>query len=148
MFPASVALDAGATGTLLNHSENKLDYDELKSTVEICMDVGLETLIFADTLEELGKIIDLNPNYVSYEPPELVGSLETSVAKAKPDTILKASKLAEEANIPLIVGAGIHTKEDVVKSIELGAAGIAVSSGVVKAQNPEKILLELAIGFK
>jgi len=37
---------------------------------------------------------------------------------------------------------------DVKKSIELGAAGIAVASDIVKSADPRKELLDLVEGFK
>ena len=34
----------------------------------------------------------------------------------------------------LIVGAGIHSRDDVKKSLELGATGIAVAKDILKAE--------------
>ena len=110
--------------------------------------MGLSTLIFAKDLEELEKVCTLHPDFVSYEPPELIGSTTTSVSQAQPDVIAKASKITSSFSIPLIVGAGVHSKEDVSKSIELGAAGIAVATDIVKAQDPKAELLDLLEGFK
>ncbi len=90
----------------------------------------------------------LKPTYVAYEPPELIGSKTTSVARAKPEVIAKAVKLSKEKRIPLVVGAGISSMEDVKKSLELGAVGVGVASDVVKAKNPKKELLDLTEGFK
>ena len=56
--------------------------------------------------------------------------------------------IAKSARLPLIVGAGIKSAEDVRISINMGGAGIAVASDVVKANNPEKELLDLIKGFE
>ena len=48
----------------------------------------------------------------------------------------------------MLVGAGIHTAQDVKKAIELRAVGILVSSAVVLAKDSKKILLDLTEGFK
>ena len=139
----------GIKGVFLNHSEHKFeDFGALVKANARCLEVNLKTLIFAEDINELEKIIKLKPNYVSYEPPELVGETEISVATAKPETIKQASEITSEANIPLIVGAGIHSKSDVEKSLELGADGIAVATKVVKAEDPEKELRELLSGFE
>jgi len=138
----------GIKGVFLNHSEHKFDsFDELTKAVARCKEVDLKTLVFAGDIEELGKIVELKPNYVSYEPPELVGSTDTSVAQSEPEVIRKAADLSKEAKIPLIVGAGIKNTEDVRVSLEKGADGIAVASDVVKAEDPKKELLELVSGF-
>jgi triosephosphate isomerase len=148
VLPESVAED-GASGTFLNHSELKFeDYEKLKAAVKRAKEVDLKTLIFADDTEELEKVTVLYPDYVSYEPPELVGSQTTSVATAHPEVIKKAAEISKAKGLPLIAGAGIHSREDVKKSLELGAVGVAVASGVVKADNPKEKLLDLTEGFK
>lgn len=143
------AVRIGIRGVFLNHSEHKFeDWGELSKAVLRCREVDLKTLVFAGDLEEFKKVLELTPILAAYEPPELIGSTETSVAKAEPETIAKASVLAKEAGIPLIVGAGINSREDVKKSLELGAVGVAVATDVVKAEDPRKELLDLAEGFR
>jgi triosephosphate isomerase len=45
------------------------------------------------------------------------------------------------------VGAGIKEAEDVRVSLKLGSVGIAVASGIVKAENPKEKVMELARAF-
>lgn len=143
------AVRVGIKGVFLNHSEHKFaDFDILTKAQARCREVDLKTLIFADSVDELEKVVGLKPTFVSYEPPELVGSVDVSVAQAKPEIITQASVISREASTPLIVGAGIHSKDDVKKSLELGATGVAVATDVVKAEDPKKELLELTEGFK
>ena len=142
-------MEDGAAGTFLNHSERKFqDSESLKRTVERCGSLGLKTLVFALNLEELGVISSFNPTFVAYEPPEFIGSTTASVTSAQPDIILKAVEIAKTHNLPLIVGAGIHSQEDVKKSLELGATGIAVAKDILKAQDPKRELSDLIEGFK
>ena len=148
VLPEAV-LEDGAMGTFLNHSEHKfVNFEDLKKASVRATQVGLKTLIFADGIEELKKVIELKPNFVSYEPPELVGSATTSVATAHPDIISEAANLSHGFGIPLIVGAGIHSMNDVRKSLELGAVGVAVASDIVKSEDPKKEILDLIEGFK
>lgn len=148
VLPEAVMAD-GALGTLLNHSENKFeDFESLRMAVERSKKVGLKVLIFAGDLNELKKVLELEPDFVSYEPPELVGSKTTSVAEAQPEVIAKAVDIAHDARIPLIVGAGIKSQKDVRVSVQLGADGVAVASDIVKAHDPKKETLELLEGFK
>ena len=53
------------------------------------------------------------------------------------------SKISKKLKMKFLVGAGIHTKEDVKVAMKLGAAGIAISSAITKAKNPGKKLKEL-----
>ncbi|MBI4059150.1 triose-phosphate isomerase [Candidatus Microgenomates bacterium] len=145
---APAVSQAGAVGTFLNHSEHKLLDKELTAAFAQAAAMALDTLIFAADIPELKKVMKLAPTYMAYEPPELIAAKDTSVSRAKPQVIAEAVKIAQAANIPLIVGAGVKTAADVKKSLELGAAGVAVSSAVVLADDPKKAILELAKGFK
>ncbi len=147
ILPESV-LEDGARGTFLNHSENRFaDFETLSKAFSRAKEVGLKTLIFAKDLEELEKITSLKPDYISYEPPALIGSKDKSVASAEPEIIASAVEISKKSGIPLIVGAGVHSKEDVRTCIELGAVGIAVASDIMMADNPKEELLDLVSGF-
>ena len=101
----------------------------------------MKSIVCVKSLIEAKKVAKLKPDYIAYEPPSLIGG-KISVSTAKPDVIKKVVKAMK---IPILVGAGIHCNEDVKKSYELGAKGILVSSAIVKAKDPEKILKELII---
>lgn len=143
------AVRVGLRGVFLNHSEHKFeDWDALVKANTRCKEVDLATLIFAADTVELVKAVELAPDYVSYEPPELVGSTETSVSQAKPEVIKEAADITKAAGIPLIVGAGIKSQEDVRVAVRLGASGFAVASDIVKAEDPKSELLDLVEGYK
>lgn len=139
----------GISGVFLNHSEHKFDnFDNLYVAVEKAMSANLKTLIFATSLEELKKVSGLAPTYVAYEPAELVGSTTVSVSQAKPEVIQSASEIARGFGLPLVVGAGIHSQEDVRRGLELGAVGFAVATDIVKSSDPRRELLDLIEGYK
>jgi triosephosphate isomerase (TIM) len=138
ILPEAVKKD-GAIGTFLNHSEHKLSYDILKKTIERCKKVKINILVFASNLKEAEKIQKLKPDYLAIEPPELVGG-KKSVSTEKPELI---SKIKSKIKMKFLVGAGVHTHEDVIIACKLGAAGIAVSSAITKAREPGKKLREL-----
>lgn len=145
-LPAEVAKEAGAQGTLLNHSEHKLSVGVLGETMVRCKSVGLKTIVLADSLEEAKIVAKYEPDWIGYEPPELIASKETSVARAKPQIIEEVVRVVP--NVPILVGAGVKDTEDVRVSLKLGARGVVVSSAVVLAQNPKEVLFNLAAGFK
>jgi triosephosphate isomerase len=141
----AVAAD-GATGTILNHSEHKFaSFEELTAAVTDAKKNNLETLIFASDVEEVKKVAALAPDYIGYEPPELIGSKDTSVAKAKPDVIEQVVEAVP--HIPIIVGAGVKDQNDVRVSLELGAKGVALASGVILAPDQKAVLMDLAKGY-
>jgi triosephosphate isomerase len=142
-------IDNGAVGTFLNHSEHKFSNLESLSLAEKrAQEVGLKTLVFAGDLDSLKEVAGLNPTYLAYEPPELVGSTTSSVASSHPDVIGKAAGVAKEHGLPLVVGAGVHSQEDVRKSLQLGALGVAVATNIVKSDSPERALKNLLDAFQ
>lgn len=138
ILPEAIKKDK-AKGSFLNHSEHKLKPRVIKKTIKRCRKVGLKTAVFASSLREAKKIRKMNPDYLIIEPPELVAG-KKSVSKAKPELIQKIKK---KLKCKFLVGAGIHSKEDINMAMKLGASGIALSSAITKAKNPGKKLKEL-----
>ncbi len=128
----------GAEGTFLNHSEHRLKFDDLKKTVKRCREINLKTLVFVSGLKGAKLMERLKPTYIVVEPPELVAG-NKSVSKYKSGLIKSISKKLKS---DFIVGAGIHSKEDVELALKFGAKGVVVSSSVTKTKKPEKIIKE------
>lgn len=135
--------DAGASGTLLNHSENRIDREQISNAIDICDNLDLTSIVCAQSPEECKDLSQLNPDFVAYEPPELIGG-DKSVSEAHPSLIQEAVKQSE---VPVLVGAGIKTQSDVEKSTDLGCEGVLVASGVVKAENQYQEVMELCKGL-
>ena len=137
----AVVKSNGAWATLLNHSEHRLEPDVIKATIAKCQAAGLKTIVCAESPAEIQLFASFEPDMLAYEPPELIGSADCSVA-TKPDCIRESLKFA--GDIPLLVGAGVSTTEDVKISLELGAKGFLVASAIVKAADPKAKLMEMA----
>ena len=136
--------EAGASGTILNHSEHRIPPGTARQVIKRAK--GFQILVCCKSLGQAERLAKFKPNFLAYEPPELIGSREKSVASEKPEAIGNLAKMIPE--IPIIVGAGIHSQEDVKISLKMGAKGILVATDVVLAKNPEKELEDLARGFK
>jgi len=137
VLPEAVGAD-GADGVFLNHSEHKISFEDLEKSVDRCRRVGLKVLVFASDLKEAKRVKKLRPDYLVVEPPELVGGSK-SVSSVKG----YVAELAKGLKCDFLVGAGVHSRADVVSALKDGASGIAVSSSVVKARSPGKVLREL-----
>jgi uncharacterized protein related to proFAR isomerase len=48
---------------------------------------------------------------------------------------------------PVLVGAGVHSEEDIRIATSLGAVGVLLATDVVKSNDPKAELLKLAGGF-
>ncbi len=143
-IPAEELKAIGVQGTVLNHSERKIPLEYLKGIVEICKKQQLKTVVCASSLAEVRKVAEFKPDFLAYEPPELIGG-EVSVTEAKPDVILKALEIVEEISpkTRLLCGAGVHSKQDLGQALMLGAKGVLIGHAVPKARNSGKFLKEM-----
>ena len=132
---------AGGIGSLINHSEKRVEQQILSETAGFAQKSGLIRIVCAESPEEVDQLADLDPDFIAFEPPELIGSTTASVATAHPESIAQSVKFAR--GIPLLVGAGVNSVEDVRVSLELGAQGFLVATAIVKAKDPLAKLREL-----
>lgn len=145
-LPESVK-QAGAVGTLLNHSEHQLSAKELDLAVARCKELKLTTIICASTISMAKSVAKLKPDFVAYEPPELIGG-NVSVT-TKPHVILKMVHAVRSVNkkVGILVGAGVKTGQDVKIALRLKTQGVLLASGVAASSTPRKALLDLISGL-
>lgn len=139
-----VIKEAGAKGTLINHSEHPMSVDMVEDAVKRCREIDLSTVVCADSLAVVTQVKEFKPDFIAYEPPELIGG-DVSVVSAEPDVVSAAVR--EASPVFLIVGAGVHSGEDVRVALGLGAIGVLVSSDIVTAEDPTKEFSDIAQGF-
>lgn len=141
---AEAVADAGATGTLLNHSENRLKLADIDGSLDAADRADLDTVVCANNPEQIAAAAALGPDAVAVEPPELIGG-DVSVATADPGIVEDAvdAAAAVDESVDVYCGAGISTGDDVVAAEELGADGVLLASGVAKADDPQAALEDL-----
>ena len=142
---AEAVKSAGAEGTLLNHSERRIDASEIVDTLKLCSDADLLSLVCADTTQASVSTAKMLPDMIAIEPPELIGT-GISVSKARPELITESITQIRKVShsVTVLCGAGVSTAEDVSKALELGSQGVLVSSAVVKSKNPKAVLEGMA----
>lgn len=135
----------GAMGTLLNHSELRLEREVLEMSIKRAKEVGLKVIVCAKDPEEGASFLEFEPDLIAVEPPELIGG-DISVSTAQPEIIEHAAKLIGRDK--LLVGAGVKNGEDVKIALSLGAQGVLLASGVTKAEeDPKGVLRDLVSGL-
>ncbi len=145
LLPQS-AKKAGAVGTLLNHSERRLDLEVLENTTSCAQKASLVRIVCAEGPEEIERFAKFHPDFLAFEPPELIGSKTKSVSSEAPVSIEHSVQMAK--GIPVLVGAGVSSAKDIEVALGLGAQGFLVATAVVKADDPEKKLKELVSVMK
>lgn len=136
--------EAGAAGSLLNHSEKPMDFWACRDAVKALHELKLQAVVCSDKPQNAFKYYQSKPDFLAIEPPDLIGG-DVSVSKAQPGVITSVTSHIKD--VPILCGAGINSKEDVRAAVKLGAKGILVASHVVLARNPGQALKGLLSGF-
>ncbi len=137
--------EAGAVGTLINHSERRLKLADIDATITRAREVGLISVVCTNNAAVSAAAASLKPDMIAVEPPELIGS-GIPVSKAQPEVVTGTVELVKQLNpnVVILCGAGITKGEDVAAALELGTEGVLVASGIVKAKDVYKALLDFA----
>jgi len=132
---------AGAEGVMLNHVEKPLTDDVLEATIKRAAEVGLLSIVCADSMADASKIAAMHPDLIVAEPSELIG---TGVSVG-PEYVAAASECVKkvDANILVLTAAGISCGEDVYNTIIAGADATGSSSGIAKAPDRAAMVDEM-----
>lgn len=136
-------LNAGVTGSLLNHSEHRIPLTEIKKTIKRCNEIGFKLIVCATTLRQVGQIKKLNPYAIAFEDKNLI-STGKSITEYDAHEVKKFAELLKGTSIIPLCGAGITSGKDVASAIILGCKGVLVASAVANSRKPEKFLKEVA----
>jgi len=135
----------GASGVIINHSEYESPLEDIEDIIKRCKKHSVASLVCFDDRSLGKKVAAKDPDFIAYEPPELVGGT-TSVTDAKPELLQSITKTLGRKTA-VLTGAGIRSSGDVERALELGSKGVLVASGVIKADDPEQALKELVSPF-
>lgn len=132
---------AGAEGVMLNHCEKPLAMDVLEKTIRRAEEVGLVSIVCADSMADAGRIAAMNPDIIVAEPSELIG---TGVSVGE-EYVRAATKSVKDVNPDILVltAAGISNGQDVYNTIIAGADATGSSSGIAKAPDRAAMVDEM-----
>ncbi len=139
--PPEALYSAGARATFLNHAEHPLTVSELQKAMERADELGILTVVCADSIKEAEMITAFGPDIILCEPTELIGTGQTS-----DDSYIAATNEAirkHDEHILIMQAAGISDENDVYRTIALGADGTGCTSGIVKAENPKEMFSKM-----
>lgn len=133
--------DAGAVGVMLNHAEHKLTIEEIAEAIKRADELGLATMVCADSIDEVKAIAKLGPNILVAEPTELIGTGKPA-DKEYVDEVIRVIKEINP-DIKPFPSAGISKGEDCYNIIKAGASASGCSSAIAKAENPLALAEEM-----
>jgi triosephosphate isomerase len=140
ILPEALAA-AGVKATFLNHAENPLTIHELAVAIARANEVGILTVVCADSVEEARAIAELHPDVMTCELTSLIGT-----GQMAGEDYMRASTEAVKQISPqtkVLQAAGIHSGENVYDAIMRGADATGGTSGIVAANDPFAILDEM-----
>lgn len=132
---------AGAVGVMLNHAEKPITLADLSRAIKRADEVGLATIVCADSIKEAEAIALFAPNIIVAEPTELIGTGQTSDEEYVTATTSAIKRINPE--IQILQAAGIKNGQDVYNVIKAGAEATGTTSGIMKAEDPEAMLNEM-----
>lgn len=137
-------IEAGISGSLINHSENRMKLADIDEVIQLCKQNDIEFCVCTNNIATSKAIATFSPDAVAVEPPELIGT-GIPVSQAQPEVVEDSVKGVKSINkkIKVLCGAGISTGDDMKAAMDLGADGVLLASGIVKAENPKEALLDL-----
>jgi triosephosphate isomerase (TIM) len=147
-IPPEAVGRAGGWGSLVNHSEHPLTPPKIAEVVRRLSALGLSSIVCARNVAMAGRLAKTGPVFVAIEPPELIGG-KRSVSTARPELVSRSVEAvhAVDPRLPVLCGAGVHNRRDVVRALELGSEGVLVASAVTRAVDPKAAIAELLAGY-
>lgn len=141
---AECAKEAGASGTLINHSEQRMQLADIDMVVSKINAMEMTSVVCTNNIQTSAAAAALNPDFVAIEPPELIGS-GIPVSQAEPEVVEGSVAAIKDINpnVRVLCGAGISTGDDMKAALELGSEGVLLASGIIMASDPKKALLDL-----
>ena len=99
---------AGAIGSILNHSERRIPHMQISETITRLKEAGMISIVCAQDDGEAKILAEFSPDYIAVEPPELIGS-GISVSQAQPEIVTKTVENIKQVNseVKVLCGAGI-----------------------------------------
>ena len=131
---AEAIKDAGVVGVQLNHCEKPISLEVLERTIRRAREVGLATMVCADSVDDVKTIAAMGPTVIVAEPAALIGTGTTSDDAYVRDTILAVQAI--NPVVMVLQAAGISSEKDVFKVIRQGAQATGCTSGIAKAADP------------
>ncbi|WP_327053502.1 triose-phosphate isomerase [Halomicrococcus gelatinilyticus] len=144
VLPETVAA-AGADGVLVNHPERPAELAAIETTVDRCRELGLESIVCANGVEQARAVLSFEPDCLLFEKPEDVAT-GRAISRTHPERVEAVVDLvaAERPETKVFLGGGISGAADVAAAFDLGADAAGAASAAVQADDREAWLRAVA----
>ena len=136
--------EAGAVGTLINHSEMRMKLADIQNVVAKTNENEMISVLCTNNIETSAAAATMKPTFVAIEPPELIGS-GIPVSQAEPEVVEGTVEVIHQIDpeVKVLCGAGISTGDDMQAALKLGSEGVLLASGIILARDAKAALMDL-----
>lgn len=140
VLPESL-VDAGSRAVVLNHAEHPLSLADLDATMERAREVGLATIVCADSDAQCRAVAHLRPDAMICEPTAAIGTGAMDAG----DYVERTTRIVKDVDPAILViqAAGVSRGADVARVLSQGADGSGGTSGIIKHPDWREILTEM-----
>lgn len=134
--------EAGVGAIFLNHAENPKTLSDLCKTINRARELGIITIVCADSITEAKAVACMNPDIDLAEPTDLIGTGHV----VEDSYTTKTCEVIHEINpeVLVMVASGVSTAADCYNVVKLGADGTGATSGILNAPDPKVRIREMA----
>lgn len=134
--------EAGAIGTLINHSEHRISKRMIGGIIKRCRELKMMSVACVKNLREAKRVLRFNPDVIAYEEPKLIATGNPITNQTK--KIRRFVRVVRKRNkrIKILCGAGISKPDDLSVALREGYEGVLISSAIVQSKNPARLIRE------
>lgn len=134
-------VEAGAKAVVLNHAEHQLSLATLDATMQRAREVGLATIVCADSDTQCRAIATMNPDMMICEPTAMIGTGKMDAG----DYISRTTTIVKNINPDILViqAAGVTNGADISRVLNQGADGSGGTSGIVSNPDWRAVLTDM-----
>ena len=134
--------EAGARAVFLNHAENSKTVAELNACIKRAKELGMTTVVCADSVAEARAVACMGADIVLAEPTDLIGTGQVADDSYTTETVKALHEI--DPNVLVMIASGVSTADDCYNVIRLGADGTGATSGILNAPSPAQRVREMA----
>ena len=134
--------EAGAEAVFLNHAENPKTVSDLYATIKRAKELGMITIVCADSTVEAKAVACMDPDIVLAEPTDLIGTGKVADDSYTIETVKGLHEV--NPNVLVMIASGVSTADDCYNVVKLGADGTGATSGILNAPSPAQRVHEMA----
>ena len=103
------------------------------------------TVVCADSVTEGAALAVMDPDIILCEPTDLIGTGQVADDSYTIEAVNRIKAI--NPRVSIMIASGVSTPDDVYNVIKLGADGTGATSGILKADSPKEMIMNMALAI-